>query len=445
MDELFSRQMPHSSEGEQAVLGSILIDSRCVADVISALKPTDFYVDLNREIFEIVCSMFNYSQPIDPVTLLDQMRQHNIYKNNSQNYLVELMNITPTAANVMQYAKIVKDKALLRGIAEAASEISAMISEGGGSSAEMLEAAERKIYALRQGRNAVGLEPVSAVVGNVYKQLGELAKTNGAIPGLPTGLGDLDNITMGLNKSDLVLLASRPGVGKTSLALNIALHAAKQTGMIVAVFSLEMSKEQLVMRLLSGEAFVDSKKLMTGRLNQEDWRRIAAAAASISRTGLMIDDNSMLSVSDMNAQCRRLDNLGLVVIDYLQLMQSAGTGAASESRLQSVSEMSRMMKLMAKELNVPVLCLCQLSRASTQRTDKRPVLSDLRESGSLEQDADIVLGLYRDEYFNRETEDHNKAECIVMKNRHGSTGTVELQWLPEYTTYSAVDRTHDDD
>lgn len=445
MDELFARQMPHSAEGEQAVLGSVLIDSRCVSDVIAALKPTDFYIDINRELFEIICSMFNYSLPIDPVTLLDQMKQNGVYKANSQNYLIELMNVTPTAANVLQYAKIVRDKSLLRQIAEAASEISAIIAEGTGDSTEVLEAAERKIYALRQGRNTGGLEPVSSVVGNVYKQLGELAKTNGGIPGLPTGISDLDNIIMGLNKSDLILLASRPGVGKTSIALNIALHVAKHTGKTVAIFSLEMSKEQLVTRLLSSEAYVDSKKLMTGRLNQEDWRRIAAAAAAISRTGLMIDDNSMLSVSDMNAQCRRLDNLGLVVIDYLQLMQSAAAGASSESRLQAVSEMSRMMKLMAKELDVPVLCLCQLSRASTQRTDKRPVLSDLRESGSLEQDADIVLGLYREDYFNRDTEEHNTAECIVMKNRHGSTGSVELQWLPEYTTYTAVDRTHSDE
>jgi replicative DNA helicase len=445
MDDLFIRQMPHSAEGEQAVLGSILIDSRCVSDVVAVLKPSDFYIDVNREIFEVVCTMFNYSQPIDAVTLLDQMKQHGIYKANSQNYLIELMNITPTAANVLQYAKIVRDKALLRGIAEAASEISTMVAEGAGDSSEVLEAAERKIYALRQGKNTGGLEPVSAVVGNVYKKLGELAKTNGGIPGLPTGISDLDEVIMGLNKSDLILLASRPGVGKTSIALNIALHIAKTTGKNVAYFSLEMSKEQLVSRLLSSEAFVDSKKLMTGRLSQEDWRRIAAAAAVISRTGFLIDDNALLSVSDINAQCRRVDNLGLVVIDYLQLMQSAVTGVASESRLQAVSDMSRMMKLMAKELDIPVLCLCQLSRASAQRTDKRPVLSDLRESGSLEQDADIVLGLYRDDYYNRDTENRNTAECIVMKNRHGSTGTIELQWLPEYTTYTAVDKTHSEE
>lgn len=442
MDELLSRQMPHSTEAEQAVLGSILINPRCVAEVISLLKPPDFYIDINREIYEVICSMFNYSLEIDPVTLINHMQLSGVYRSNSKQYIIELMNITPTATNVMLYAKIVKDKALLRAIAETSSEISAMVAEGTGDALDVLDAAERKIYALRQGRNTDGLIPVSTVVGNVYRQLGELAKNGGVIPGIPTGITELDNIIMGLNNSDLILLASRPGVGKTSLALNIALNAAKSSGKSVAMFNLEMSKEQLVMRLLASEAFVDGKKLMTGRLSQEDWRRIAAAAASISKTGIMIDDNSMITVAEMNAQCRRIENLGLIIIDYLQLMQS---GSRAENRQQAVSEISRMMKLMAKELNVPVLCLCQLSRASTLRTEKRPVLSDLRESGSLEQDADIVLGLYREDYFNREAESHNSAELIVMKNRHGSTGTVELQWLPEYTTYTAVDRVHADE
>lgn len=442
MDELLSRQMPHSTEGEQAVLGSILINPRCAAEVISLLKPSDFYIEVNREIYEVICSMFNYSQEIDPVTVINHMQQSGVYRSNSKQYLVELMSITPTASNVMLYARIVKDKSLLRAIAETSSEISSMVAEGTGEAMDVLDAAERKIYALRQGRNTGGLEPVSTVVGNVYKQLGELAKTGGAIPGISTGITELDNIIMGLNNSDLILLASRPGVGKTSFALNIAINASKNSGKTIAIFNLEMSKEQLVMRLLSSEAYVDSKKLMTGRLSPEDWRKIAAAAASISKTGIMIDDNSMISVSEMNAQCRRIDNLGLIIIDYLQLMQS---GTNTENRQQAVSEISRMMKLMAKELNVPVLCLCQLSRANTLRTEKRPVLSDLRESGSLEQDADIVLGLYREDYFNREAEDHNTAELIIMKNRHGNTGTVELQWMPEYTTYTAVDRYHSDD
>ena len=255
---------------------------------------------------------------------------------------------------------------------------------------------------------------------------------------------DLDDILTGLNKSDLILLASRPGMGKTSFALNIAVNVAQKSDTSIAIFSLEMSKEQLVSRLLSSLASVNSKKLLTGRLTDDEWKRIAYAAGMLSNSGLLIDDNSMLTVSDINAECRRVQNLGLVIIDYLQLMSTA-SGSNAESRQQTVSEMSRMLKIMAKELNVPVICCCQLSRASAQRTEKRPILSDLRESGSLEQDADIVLGLYREDYFNREAESHNVAECIVMKNRHGNTGTVKLLWEPEFTRFQALDTTHEEE
>ena len=440
MDELFGRQMPHSLEAEQAVLGSILIDSRCAPQVISALKPGDFYTELNRGIYEVICSMFNFARPIDAVTVLDEMKLQGIYNaQSSQSYLVELMNVTPTAANVMRYVEIVRDKALLRSIATVASEVTAAVNEGTGSGEDVLENAERKIYALRQGKTIGGLEPISAILGEVYQNLAELSRTKGGIPGLPTGIGELDETIMGLKDSDFIILASRPGMGKTSLALNMALNVGKKTGKAVAIFSLEMSRQQLATRLLSSEAFVDSKKLQTGMLSREDWQKLSAATAAISRTKLYIDDNSIVTVSDMNAQCRRISGLGLVVVDYLQFMTSA-TGEGSENRLQAVAEISRMLKIMAKELNVPVLCLSQLSRASTQRQDKRPMLSDLRESGSLEQDADIVLGLYREDYFNKESEEHNKAELIVMKNRHGNTGTIPVQWIPEYTTYASVER-----
>ena len=440
MDELFGRQMPHSLEAEQAVLGSILIDSRCAPQVISALKPGDFYTELNRGIYEVICSMFNFARPIDAVTVLDEMKLQGIYNaQSSQSYLIELMNVTPTAANVMRYVEIVRDKALLRGIATVASEITAAVNEGTGAGEDVLENAERKIYALRQGKTIGGLEPISSILGEVYQNLAELSRTKGGIPGLPTGIGELDETIMGLKDSDFIILASRPGMGKTSLALNMALNVGKKTGKAVAIFSLEMSRQQLATRLLSSEAFVDSKKLQTGMLSREDWQKLSAATAAISRTKLYIDDNSVVTVSDMNAQCRRISGLGLVVVDYLQLMTSA-TGEGSESRLQAVAEISRMLKIMAKELNVPVLCLSQLSRASTQRQDKRPMLSDLRESGSLEQDADIVLGLYREDYFNKESEEHNKAELIVMKNRHGNTGTIPVQWMPEYTTYASLER-----
>lgn len=440
MDELFSRQTPHSLEAEQAVLGSILIDSRCAAQVIAALKPEEFYSELNRGIYEVICSMFNFAKPIDAVTVLDEMRLQGIFNpQTSQTYLVELMSVTPTAANVMRYVDIVRDKALLRNIATVASDITAAVNEGTGSSEDVLENAERKIYALRQGKTLGGLEPISAILGEVYQGIAELSRTKGGIPGLPTGLGELDETIMGLKNSDLIILASRPGMGKTSLALNIALNVAKKTSKAIAIFSLEMSRQQLATRLLSGEAYVDSKKLQTGMLSKEDWQKLSAATATLSKTRMFIDDNSIITVSDMNAQCRRVQDLGLVIIDYLQLMTSA-TGESSENRIQAVAEISRMLKIMAKELDVPVLVMSQLSRASTQRQDKRPMLSDLRESGSLEQDADIVLGLYREDYFNRESEEHNTAELIVMKNRHGNTGTIPLQWMPEYTTYASLER-----
>ena len=444
MDELFGRQIPHSVEAEQAVLGSLLIEPKYAAQVISVLKPEEFYTDLNRSIYETMCSMFNFAKPLDAVTLLEELRRHGSDPQTIQPYLVELMAITPSPTNVMRYVEIVKDKALLRGIATVAQEITAAVSEGTASSDEVLEAAERKIYALRQGRNFDGLEPISRILSEVYHQLNELSKNKGSLPGLPTGLVELDNKIMGLNKSDLIILASRPGMGKTSLGLNIALNVGKKTGKAVAIFSLEMSKHQLAARLLSGEAYVDSKKLQTGLLDRGDWEKLSRATATISKTQIFISDNSTVTVSDINAQCRRVKDLGLVVIDYLQLMTSA-RGTDAENRLQAVSEISRMLKIMAKELNVPVLCLSQLSRASTQRTDKRPVLSDLRESGSLEQDADIVLGLYREDYFNREAEEHNTGELIVLKNRHGNTGSIDVQWIPEYTTYISLDRVHQED
>ena len=443
-DELLGRQMPHSVEAEQAVLGSMLIDARCVPEVIELLKPDDFYLRQNREIYETIYSMFNFSMTIDPVTVLDHMKQNGVYNDNtSRNYVLQLMEITPTAANVKEYAGIVRDKSLLRRIAETAGALTAMVQEGTGTAQEVLEAAEQRIYAIRQGRSAQGLEHISTVILSVYERLAELAASDQAVPGLSTGLPDVDMAISGLNKSDLILLAARPGMGKTSFALNLLLHAGKFSGKTVVFFSLEMSREQLCMRLISGESFVDNKKLVTGRLNEEDWGRIAAASAALNKTQILIDDNPSLSVADMNAKCRRVDNLGLVVIDYLQLMTSAGGSARQgENRQQVVSDISRALKIMAKELNVPVLCLSQLSRGPESRSDKRPMLSDLRESGAIEQDADIVMFLYRDDYYNEDSENHNLAECIIAKNRHGETRTVELQWLPEYTTFSSIDRRH---
>ncbi len=443
-DVLLTRQMPHSVEAEQAVLGSMLIDARCVPDVIEKLHSEDFYVRQNREIFDTIYSMFNYSATIDPVTVLDQMRQNGVYDDNtSRNYILQLMDTTPTAANVSEYVGIVRDKTLLRRIAETAGDMLGMVQEGTDTAQTVLEAAEQKIYGIRQGRSAQGLEPISSILLSVYERLTELAASDSAVPGLSTGLPDLDAAISGLNESDLILLAARPGMGKTSMALNILLTAGKYSGKSVVFFSLEMSREQLAMRLISNESFVDNKKLTTGKLNDDDWGKIAAAAAALNKTKILIDDNPSLSVADMNAKCRRVDDLGLVVIDYLQLMQSAGGRSHSgENRQQVVSDISRSLKIMAKELRVPVLCLSQLSRANESRADKRPMLSDLRESGAIEQDADIVMFLYREDYYDENTENRNLAECIIAKNRHGETKKIDLQWLPEYTTFSSIDRIH---
>ena len=445
-DELLQKQLPHSVEAEQAVLGSMLIDPRCVPEVIDKLRVDDFYLRQNKEIYETIYSMFNYSATIDPVTVLEHMKHNGYYDENlSRGYLLQLMDTTPTAANVHEYIEIIKDKTLLRRVAETAGDLTVMIQEGTDSGQDVLEAAEQRIYAIRQGRAARGLTPISEVLIDVYDRLSELAASDSAIPGLSTGLKDLDRAISGLNKSDLILLAARPGMGKTSMALNILLDAGKKSGKTVAFFSLEMSREQLALRLISSECFVDNKKLVTGKLTEQDWENVAMAADSLNHSSILIDDDSSVTVADINAKCRRVDNLGLVVIDYLQLMQSAGGKQRSgDNRQQIVSDISRSLKIMAKELNVPVLCLSQLSRANESRTDKRPMLSDLRESGAIEQDADIVLFLYREGYYNKDTENPNLAECIIAKNRHGETGTVELQWMPEFTTFNDLEWQHAD-
>ena len=444
-EELLTRQMPHSVEAEQAVLGSMLIDARCIPVVIEKLRSEDFYLRQNRDIYETIYSMFSLSETVDPVTVLDKMRLNGVFdENTSRAYILQLMEVTPTAANVGEYMDIVKDKSLLRRIAETAGDLTAMVQEGTAAGQEVLDAAEQRIYAIRQGRAAQGLTPLSSVVLDVLDRLEELSKSDSAVPGLSTGLPDVDSAISGLNNSDLILLAARPGMGKTSFALNVLLQVGKFSGKTAVFFSLEMSREQLCMRLISNEAFVDNKKLVTGRLTDEDWDKVALAAAALGRSKILIDDNPSLSVADMNAKCRRVEDLGLVVIDYLQLMQSAGGKQrySNENRQQVVSDISRSLKIMAKELNVPVVCLSQLSRGPESRQDKRPMLSDLRESGAIEQDADIVMFLYRDDYYNEDSENHNLAECIIAKNRHGETRKVELQWLPEYTTFSSIDRTH---
>ena len=440
MDELTSLSLPHSIEAEQAVLGSILIDERCMPAVVERLVPDDFYLRQNRELFEVMYAMFSRFQTIDPVTVVDELKRAGHFDDKTTvPYLRQLMEITPTAVNAAEYADIVKDKALLRRIGEVAGELTELVRAEGGTASQILELAEQRIYAIRQGRAAQGVEHIAAVLSQVWEGLKQRQADNKEFPGLSTGLIDLDRRIAGLNTSDLLILAARPAMGKSALALNIALNAGKYSGKSVAIFSLEMSREQLGMRLISCECFIELKKLVTGRLDgAEDWGKVAAAVAALSQSKIYIDDDSMVSVADINAKCRRIKDLGLVVIDYLQLMTSSGANTGrNENRQQIVSDISRSLKIMAKELNVPVLCLSQLSRANESRASgqRRPMLSDLRESGAIEQDADIVIFLYREGYYDEDTENQNVAECIVAKNRHGETGTVYLEWRPEFTTF----------
>ena len=444
MDELLSYQLPNSVEAEQSVLGAMLIDENCIPLVIEKLKPEDFYVRQHRQLYEAIYSMFNYSQKIDLVTILEKLRQNGTYdEQTSAAFLKQLMEITPTAANVELYMDIVKDKSLLRSLAQTCGEVEGLVREGTESGSNLLEVAEQRIYALRQGRSSTGLEPLAGIVPSLLERLGELAASGDQMPGISTGLKVLDRALTGLNKSDLIILAARPGMGKTSMALNMALHAGKFSGKSVAVFSLEMSKEQLGMRLLSGESLIENRTLATGRLNDEEWTRVATAANILSHTNMLIDDDPSLTVADMSAKCRRVKDLGLVVVDYLQLMTSAGgkQSYGGESRQQAVSDISRAMKIMAKELAVPIICLSQLSRANEKdkTTVRRPRLSDLRDSGAIEQDADIVLFLHREDYYNDDDSnpdiDPNSAACIVAKNRHGETGILRLGWRPQFTSF----------
>ncbi len=447
-DELLTRQMPHSLEAEQAVLGSMLIDADCIKDVMDKLQPEDFYIRQNRDIFETIYTMFSYSRPVDGVTVAEEMQKNGTFDElTTKSYLVQLMEVTPTSANVMEYVAIVRSKALLRSLAKAAGDVLAMVQEGVGEAQSVLEAAEQRIYAIRRGRSAQDMVPVGQIIKPVLDQINDMAVSKTGLSGLSSGFSGLDQKIHGLNRSDLILLAARPGMGKTSFALNIALNVAKQNNdKAVAVFSLEMSKEQLVTRLLSSEGLVENGRLTNGRLSASDWGKLTQAARTIKQTDIRIDDNPLLTVADMNAKCRRIDNLGLVVIDYLQLMTSSGGKSyAGENRQQAVSDISRMLKIMAKELNVPVICLSQLSRANEKREDKRPMLSDLRESGAIEQDADIVIFLYREDYYKDDTENQNIAECIVAKNRHGERCKLPLRWMPEYTTFSTVEMRFDEE
>jgi replicative DNA helicase len=443
MDEndilLSARELPHSIEAEQSVLGAIISDPQVLSDVIELIKPEYFYNDQHKALYSIMLQMNSMSLPVDIVTVLNEAEKQHIFDSPAEGrrYLAEIGNMLPSTANIESYCKIVADKYFLRSLSYVARSILEEVQSGEQNAQLLLDAAEQKIYDIRQGRDVRGLVPLSEAISEAYDRLGKISGPDKEkYVGARTGFTLLDSITSGLNKSDLIIIAARPGMGKTSFAMNIATNVARRAEKEVVTFNLEMSKEQIATRILSTEALVESNTLRNGRISGDDWVKLATSAGYLSTLPLYIDDTASMTVQKMKAKLRRTKNLGLVIIDYLQLMEST---SRSDNRVTVISEITRQLKVMAKELNVPVILLSQLSRAVESRTDKRPMLSDLRESGSIEQDADIVLFLYRDAYYNKESQRQNISECIVAKNRHGETGTVELIWDGQFTRFSNPD------
>ena len=443
MDEhdilLSNRELPHSIEAEQSVLGAIISQPSVLPDVIELIKPEYFYNEQHKALYSIMLQMNSMSLPVDIVTVLNEAEKQHIFESPAEGkrYLAEIGNMLPSTSNIQSYCKIVADKYFLRSLSYVAKTILDEVQSGEQDAQLLLDSAEQKIYDIRQGKDVRGLVPLSEAIAEAYDRLGKISGPDKEkYVGARTGFTLLDSITSGLNKSDLIIIAARPGMGKTSFAMNIATNVARRAEKEVVTFNLEMSKEQIATRILSTEALVESNTLRNGRISGDDWVKLATSAGYLSTLPLYIDDTASMTVQQMKAKLRRTQNLGLVIIDYLQLMEST---SRSDNRVTVISEITRQLKVMAKELNVPVILLSQLSRAVESRTDKRPMLSDLRESGSIEQDADIVLFLYRDAYYNKESQRQNISECIVAKNRHGETGTVELIWDGQFTRFSNPD------
>ena len=432
---------PQNVEAEQSVLGSMLLDKDIIPTITEILKNDDFYREDHKEIFEAIMDLFEKAEPIDLITVSERLKLRGTLDSiGGLEYLTNIATAVPTTANARHYAKIVEEKSLLRKLIKASSEVVNMGYEASEEVSYVLDKAEKSIFDILQKRNLKGFSPIRDVLVETFNKLEELYNSKGNVTGIPTGFVDLDFKTSGLHNSDLILVAARPAMGKTAFGLNLVLHAAVHARTPVAIFNLEMSKDQLVNRMLACEAMVDSQRMRTGKLEDEDWQKIARALGPLSEAQIYIDDTPGVSIMDIRSKCRRLKlekNLGLIMIDYLQLMQGRGK---SESRQQEVSEISRSLKILAKELSVPIICLSQLSRAAETRTDHRPMLSDLRESGAIEQDADIVMFLYRDDYYNPDTEKKNIAEVIIAKHRNGSTGTVELAWLGQYTKFANLEK-----
>jgi replicative DNA helicase len=427
---------PHSVEAEQSVLGSMILDKEVISTITSILKMDDFYREDHKKIFESILDLFDKGEPIDLITLSDDLGKRGILDSiGGIEYITNIITTVPTTESSKHYAKIIEEKSLLRKLINISSEIMELGYEGTDEVSSIIDKAEKGIFDLLQKRNSGGFSHIKDVLLTTFDRLEYLYNNKGNITGIPTGFIDMDQKTNGLQNSDLILVAARPAMGKTSFVLNIAQHAAIHAKIPVAIFSLEMSKDQLVNRMLSSEVMVDSQRMRSGDLEDDDWEKLAISMGPMSEAPIYIDDTPGISMTELRAKCRRLKlekDLGLIMIDYLQLMSG---GKKSESRQQEISEISRSLKILAKEINVPVITLSQLSRAPEARADHRPILSDLRESGAIEQDADIVMFLYRDDYYNPESEKKNIAEVIFAKHRNGSTGTVELRWLGEFTKF----------
>ncbi len=445
--DLEGGRLPYSVEAEQAVLGSVIIDPKCLNEIAVQMKTEYFYIPQHREIYSAMSAMYELSQTIDFVSLLEKLKSDGVYDEaGGKAYLTQLVQTVPSAANVLTYVAIIRERYYARALMTAAQDIIKDVNENEMDSGRLLDNAEQRIFEIRQGREISGLTHIKSVIENeTYDRLSKMSdpETRADYIGIPCGIGELDKMITGLNKSDLIILGARPGMGKTSFALNIVRNVAVNTGKTVCFFSLEMTRDQLAQRMLSSEAGIKSEKLRTGELDDDEWTRLAQAGDSLSKANIYFDETSSITVPEMKAKLRRMKQVDLVVIDYLGLMKSA---RQTENRVQEVSEITRNLKIMAKDLKVPVIACAQLSRGTeTKGKSHRPALSDLRESGSIEQDADIVLFLYRESYYDNEKaddedrSDETRAECIVAKNRHGEIGTVDLHWDGQFTRFTSVD------
>ncbi len=437
----FNKVPPHDLEAEQAVIGSMLTDKEAVISAIEILSDSDFYREDNKLIYSAMMNLYGKGEPIDIITLKTELASMGkLEAIGGLEYLAELPEKVPTTANVDKYIKIVEEKSTLRTLIRTANELLTLGYDPTQEVEELMDNAEKKIFSVMQSRNEKSYSSMKDILVDTFIELEELYNRKQHVTGVPTGFIDLDYKTAGLHGSELILVAARPAMGKSAFALNIATNAAVRANTPVAIFSLEMSKEQMANRILCSEALVDSNKVRTGKVEDDDWSKLAQASGILSEAQIFIDDTPGISIMEIRTKCRKMKlekNIGLVVIDYLQLVQASSK--RSGSREQEIAEISRSLKILAKEINVPVIALSQLSRAPEQRPDHRPMLSDLRESGSIEQDADIVMFLYRDDYYNQDSEKKNVAEVILAKHRAGSTGTVELAWLGSFTKFANLE------